>query len=51
LKQIDEKGYAVPYMVDHRAVYKVGVTFSTKERTVSEWKVVTAKEVSSKYDL
>jgi hypothetical protein len=43
LKQIDKKGYAVPHMADHRAVYKVGVKFSTKERTVSDWKVVEAK--------
>jgi hypothetical protein len=40
LKQIDEKGYATPYMEGSRAVYKVGVNFSTKERTISEWKVV-----------
>jgi hypothetical protein len=43
LKQIDKKGYAVPHMAGHRAVYKVGVKFSTKERTVSDWKVVEAK--------
>jgi hypothetical protein len=40
LNQIDEKGYAVPYMAGEQAVYKVGVTFSTKEKTLSEWKVV-----------
>jgi hypothetical protein len=40
LKQIDQKGYAVPFMADSRAVYKVGVKFSTKERTISDWKVV-----------
>jgi hypothetical protein len=43
LKQIDQKGYAVPFMADSRAVYKVGVKFSTKERTISDWKVVEAK--------
>jgi hypothetical protein len=43
LKQIDRKGYVVPHMADHRAVYKVGVTFSTKERTLSEWKIVKEK--------
>jgi hypothetical protein len=43
LKQIDKKGYAVPHMADSRAVYKVGVRFSTKERTLSDWKVVEAK--------
>jgi hypothetical protein len=40
LKQIDEKGYAAPYMEGSRAVYKVGVNFSTKERTISGWTVV-----------
>jgi hypothetical protein len=44
LKQIDQKGYAVPFMADSRAVYKVGVKFSTKERTISDWKVVEAKK-------
>jgi hypothetical protein len=43
LKQIDEKGYAVPYMAGHRAVIKVGANFSTKEKTLSGWKVVEAK--------
>jgi hypothetical protein len=43
LTQIDEKGYAVPYMAGPRAVYKVGVVFSTKEKTLSEWKIVEAK--------
>jgi hypothetical protein len=43
LSQIDEKGYAVPYMAGEQAVYKVGVVFSTKEKTLSEWKVVELK--------
>jgi hypothetical protein len=46
LKQIDEKGYAVPYMAGHRAVIKVGANFSTKEKTLSGWKVVEAKGVT-----
>jgi hypothetical protein len=43
LNQIDEKGYAVPYMAGQQAVYKIGVVFSTKEKTLSEWKVVELK--------
>jgi hypothetical protein len=43
LQQIDEKGYAVPFMEGRRAVYKIGVNFSTETRTLSEWKVVEAK--------
>jgi AcrR family transcriptional regulator len=46
LKQIDEKGYAVPYMAGHRAVIKVGANFSTKEKTLSDWTVVEAKGVT-----
>jgi hypothetical protein len=46
LKQIDEKGYAVPYMAGHRAVIKVGANFSTKEKTLSGWKVVEAKGIT-----
>jgi hypothetical protein len=42
LKQIDEKGYAVPYLAGERAVFKIGVNFSTETRTLSEWKVVKA---------
>jgi hypothetical protein len=47
LNQIDEKGYAVPYMAGEQAVYKVGVVFSTKEKTLSEWKVVELKGETS----
>jgi hypothetical protein len=43
LNQIDEKGYAVPYMAGQQAVYKIGVVFSTKEKTLSEWKAVELK--------
>jgi hypothetical protein len=46
LKQIEEKGYAVPYMEGRRAVYKVGVDFSTQERTITGWKVVEAKGIT-----
>jgi hypothetical protein len=42
LSQIDEKGYAVPYLTGPRKVIKVGVNFSTIEKTLSDWKVVEA---------
>jgi hypothetical protein len=42
LSQIEEKGYAVPYLTGSRKVMKVGVNFSTKEKTLSDWKVVEA---------
>lgn len=40
LKQIEEKAYAAPYVMDSRKVYKVGVNFSSETRGISEWTVV-----------
>lgn len=37
--QIDEKGYAIPWQADGRKVVKVGINFSSEQRTISEWKV------------
>jgi Holliday junction resolvase-like predicted endonuclease len=37
LKQIDDKGYATPYLADDRQLIKIGVNFSTATRTVSNW--------------
>ena len=39
LSQIDEKGYAIPWQADGRKVVKVGINFSSEQRTISEWKV------------
>ena len=38
LKQIDSKGYLVPYTCDGRKLVKVGINFDSATRTVSEWK-------------
>jgi hypothetical protein len=40
LQQIEEKGYATPYLNDPRQPIKLGVNFSTATRTLSEWKQV-----------
>ena len=37
LRQIDDKGYLVPFAADTRKLYKVGVNFSAQTRTVDEW--------------
>ena len=37
LRQIDEKGYAQPFAMDGRTVYKIGVNFSSETRGISEW--------------
>ena len=41
LKQIGEKGYLLPYSANGKTLYKIGVNFDTKTRTIGEWKVVT----------
>ena len=39
LKQIDEKGYLVPYTAEGRRLVKVGVNYSSEERTITDWKI------------
>ena len=39
LKQIDDKGYAIPYRADKRSVVKVGVRFDKETRVPVEWTV------------
>jgi hypothetical protein len=41
LQQIEEKGYASPYLTDGKEVIKIGVNFSTETRTVDRWAVAT----------
>ncbi len=46
LKQIDDKGYLIPYSVKTKAdgvpkkFFKIGVTFDFEKRTIGEWKIV-----------
>lgn len=40
LKQIDDKGYLLPYNVDERRLVKIGVSFDALERNIGEWKIV-----------
>ncbi|MDO4162920.1 MAG: ATP-binding protein [Bacteroides sp.] len=37
LKQIDEKGYLLPYAADGRQLVKVGVSFNAEQRNLGEW--------------
>lgn len=39
LRQIDEKGYLLPYQADGRQLVKVGVSFDAEERNLGEWMV------------
>jgi hypothetical protein len=42
LAQIEEKQYALPYAADSRQLYKIGVSFDSATRSLSEWKAVRA---------
>lgn len=37
LKQIDDKGYLIPYQADGRELIKIGVEFSAEERNIGRW--------------
>jgi hypothetical protein len=39
LDQISRKGYAAKYALDGRPVTKVGISFSSKERNITDWKM------------
>jgi hypothetical protein len=40
LKQIDDKGYLVPYTAGNRKLVKIGAVFNTTNRTLGKWKAV-----------
>lgn len=39
LKQIEDRGYAKPYIADKRKLIKIGVNFDSKERNLDGWEV------------
>ena len=40
LAQIEQSGYATPYVGDSRTLHKIGAVFSTRTRTLSDWREV-----------
>lgn len=40
LAQIEDKSYTLPFAADNRKVYKIGVSFDTEKRMLSDWKVI-----------
>ncbi|MBR5950960.1 MAG: AAA family ATPase [Actinomycetaceae bacterium] len=40
LAQMEEKGYAAPYDADQRALFKIGLNFSTQSKQINDWLVV-----------
>ena len=47
LKQIDDRGYLIPYSAEGRRLVKVGVVFDTEKRTIGEWAVVAAPTMAA----
>ena len=39
LKQIEEKGYDRPFADDPRQIFRIGVSFSSANRCIEEWKI------------
>ncbi len=39
LRQIDEKGYMLPFKQDNRTLVKIGVAFDLDTRTLTEWQI------------
>ena len=39
LAQIDEKGYMLPYHAEGKRLVKVGISFDSTQRTISDWKI------------
>jgi hypothetical protein len=37
LQQIEDRGYATPYLTDGRKIVKLGISFSTETRTLTDW--------------
>ena len=37
LQQIEEKGYAKPFAMDERKLYKIGINFSSEARTIDDY--------------
>ncbi len=39
LRQIEDKGYAKPFVNDPRKLFRIGVSFSTADRRIEDWKI------------
>ena len=39
MKQIDDRGYTIPYTADQRKLYKIGVVFSTEKRNITDYQI------------
>ena len=37
IKQIDNKGYLIPYSADGKRLFKIGVNYDSNQRTIGDW--------------
>ena len=37
IRQIDEKGYLIPYSADGKRLFKIGVNYDSTQRTIGDW--------------
>ncbi len=37
IKQIDDKGYLIPYSADGKRLFKIGVNYDSEQRTIGDW--------------
>ena len=51
LRQIEEKGYALPYAADSRKLFKVGISFSSETGTVNDYDYLPHKKGQGTPDL
>nr|WP_242872029.1 MULTISPECIES: PD-(D/E)XK nuclease domain-containing protein [unclassified Ruminococcus] len=40
LAQIEDKSYTLPFAADHRKLIRIGVSFDSEKRMLSDWKAV-----------
>jgi len=51
IRQIEAKGYATRFLDGRKEVYLVGLVFSSKTRTISDWKIVKCAQPPKAQDL
>jgi hypothetical protein len=48
LKQIENKGYSIPYQATNKKIVKIGVEFDPKTRTIGRWLVADKNKKTTK---
>jgi hypothetical protein len=48
LKQIDDKGYSIPYQATNKKIVKIGVEFDPETRTIGRWLVADKNKKTTK---